>query len=112
MNYNLNQEQRVWERVMGTPRQEQTLPQTQPQTGRLCAENVKAMAEKEQESACLYRSLAQRVCPNCRHILLQIAQEESCHARHLAAVYFVLTGQKLCLAQPQKPCITCPAWDG
>lgn len=105
MEYHVQQEQRVWERVMGAPRMEQTPPQTMP----LCAEKVKSLAEGELASACLYRSLAQRVCASSRGTLLRIAQEESCHARNLAAVYFVLTGQKLCLPAAQKPCITCTA---
>lgn len=105
MEFNVQQEQRVWERVMGAPRMEQTPPQTAP----ICAEKVKSLAEAELASACLYRSLANRVCPKSANVLRAMAQEESCHARSLMAVYFVLTGQKLCLPAAQKPCITCTA---
>lgn len=105
MQYNIQTEQRVWERVMGNPRQEQS----QPEQERLSAEQLKRLAEKEMESACLYRSLCARVCPRCQHILSEIAAQETCHAKHLAAVYFVLTGQKLCLQPAARPCITCTA---
>lgn len=105
MEYHVQQEQRVWERVMGTARQEESPNQNVA----LSAETVRTLAQKAQAAACLYRSLAQRVCPKSAKMLSQLAREKDCHARSLMAVYFVITGQKLCLSPQQKPCITCTA---
>ena len=102
MEYNVQQEARVWNRVMGAPRQEGKPACTD-------AETVMGYIGRKQDNVCLYRTLACRVCPACRNILLQLANDESCAVKELSAVYFVMTGRKACPAPAAKPCITCTA---
>ena len=40
-------------------------------------------------------------------MLRAIAQQEACHAKKLAAVYFLNTGKKACPGRPERPCVTC-----
>ena len=102
MEYNVQQESRVWNRVMGAPRQE---------TPHTCtdAESIMGQISRKTENVCLYRTLACRVCPACRGVLLELAAEESCVVKELSAIYFVMTGRKACPPAAQKPCITCTA---
>ena len=100
MEYNVQQEARVWNRVMGAPRQETRPVGTD-------AEAIMEHIAQKQENACLYRVLAGRVCVRCRNILLEMANDELCAVKELSAVYFVMTGRKSCPAPAPKPCITC-----
>ena len=87
---------------MGAPRQEAKPAPTD-------AETVMGYIAQKQENACLYKALAPRVCSRCRNLLLEMANEELCAMKELAAVYFVMTGRKACPAPSPKPCITCAA---
>lgn len=101
MHYNIQQEQRVWERVGGVQPREDSVE------GSLNAESVLNKASRELEQAALYQYLACRVPGACGRILGEIGQEKLCHARELRSIYFVLTGRKACPPKAQEPCVTC-----
>ena len=96
MEMDVEQEARVWSRVMGTEEAAEVLT----------AEEVLTLLRKEEQSACTFRYLS-RVCPAGRRILLKLAEEERCHADRLRAVYFLMTGERVCPCGQKKPCITC-----
>ena len=102
MDYNVQQEARVWNRVMGAPRQENRPTGSD-------AETVMGYITQKQENICLYRALQGRVCPRCRGVLAELANDEACAVKELSAIYFVMTGRKACPPPAPKPCITCAA---
>jgi len=106
MENHLQQEARVWNRVMGNTRQS---PE-QGQDSCPVPETVMELVRGELADACVYRYLAARVCcPGDRVILTELARQETAHARSLSAVYFVLTGKKACPGRQEPPCVTCTA---
>ena len=52
-------------------------------------------------------ALAARMKGRAQAMLRAIAQQEACHAKKLAAVYFLNTGKKACPGRPERPCVTC-----
>ncbi len=99
-------ERAVWERVLSArePRQEQEPPCPEPPDCE-CPETPDCTVTPDQllEWACdechdasLYRHLARCLPNSARRWLLEIANDEQCHAKRLAAHYFTMTG---CRAQ-------------
>ena len=105
-----NKAQRVWSRVMNSPVSAEPATsgsEAAADCGRMTAEQVMGLIRDEQDACAAYRYLAGRV-PGCaKKQLLQMAEEEHCHARKLAAYYFLLTGRKACLKPGKQPCVTC-----
>ena len=94
----------VWSRVMNVP-----CPQADEQkdSAPLSEKQLAALAQDEWQDAAAYRSLL-RCAPNCaQEALRQLAQEETCHARQLAALYFLASGKKLCPAPTRPVCTAC-----
>ena len=97
--------QQVWSRVMNVsapcPAKDGT------EGAQLSAETVAALTQAEWQDAATYRTLATRAPKCARERLLCLAEEERCHARQLGALYFLMTGKKLC-PEPMKPvCTAC-----
>ena len=84
------QTQRVWSRVMSA----QTAP-------------AAAMENPAPAAQAQYAHLAARMKGRAQAMLRAIAQQEACHAKKLAAVYFLNTGKKACPGRPERPCVTC-----
>ena len=61
----------------------------------------------ERADSALYAHLAARMKGRAQAMLRAIAQQEACHAKKLAAVYFLNTGKKACPGRPERPCVTC-----
>ena len=105
-----NKAQRVWSRVMNSPVSAEPTgsgAEAAECGGRLTAERVMALVKDEKEACAAYRYLAGRVGGCTKKLLLQMAEEERCHARKLAAYYFLLTGKKACTGPGRPPCVTC-----
>lgn len=95
MDFNVQQEARVWSRVMGG------------RDGSLGAEQILALIREEEQAACTYRHLSRLICPQERRTLLRIAADEACHADRLRAVYFLMEGKRICPEHHTPPCVTC-----
>lgn len=95
----------VWSRVMNAPCP--AADGTQKKDAVLTARQVLELAQEEWADAAVYGSLV-RCAPQCaREALRQMARDEACHARRLAALYFLLSGEKAC-PEPGKPvCTAC-----
>lgn len=93
MELNVQQEARVWSRVLGGDG--------------LTAEQLLALIREEEQTACTYGHLAGLICPRERQTLKKLAGEERCHADRLRAVYFLMTGQRVCAQRQEPPCVTC-----
>lgn len=99
MEINPQQEAQIWNRVLGA---ESAQPQAVLTPG-----SVMTAMQDEYAAACAYRTLAQHYHGAAKQTLLHIADEEACHARRLAAIYFLQTGSKACPERVTPPCITC-----
>lgn len=97
MEYDLQKETRVWERIR--------TPQCQNR-GADAAEIAKIVCA-EMADACFYRALAAALPAKERRCLLEIAQDENKHAKTLSAIYFLLQGQRLCPERPPRFCPSC-----
>ena len=97
---------RVWSRVMNVPGA-QTQPQASDCACRITPEQTAALVRAELDSAATYRYLSCRVCGCARRTLQRLAEQERCHAKMLAAYYFLLTGKKLCSAPAKPACVSC-----
>jgi len=91
------QEMAVWARVMAG-RQEPAPdgPDCEPEPD--CCLRPEQLMEwvcHECHDVCLYHHLA-RCLPRAKQWLLEMAHDEQCHAKRLAAQYYVLTGCKPC----------------
>jgi len=105
MEHHVQQEARVWSRVMASGQQSRESAPACP-----TAESLMELIRQELTNACTYRYLASRVCcPGDREILACLARDEQEHAKQLSAAYFVLTGKKACPGKPEHPCVTCVA---
>ena len=105
------QAQRVWSRVMSA----QAVPAAQMNeqigsgsaaAGSLTPEKL-SLIDGERADSALYAHLAARMKGRAQAMLRAIAQQEACHAKKLAAVYFLNTGKKACPGRPERPCVTC-----
>ena len=103
MEINPQKEAQIWNRVLGAESTQQTA-QTQ---AALTPGSVMEAMQDEVAAACAYRTLAQHYCGAAKQTLLSIADDEQCHARRLAAIYFLQTGSKACPEKATPPCITC-----
>ena len=98
MDYDLQKETRVWERIRGAGDERR---------GGAEAEELQSLVRDELADACAYRTLAACLPPKERRCLLSIAKDESRHAKTLAAMYFLLQGRRLCPEPPPRLCVTC-----
>ena len=106
------QTQRVWSRVMSAQTapaaaMENPAPATQAQSETLTPEKLLSLIDGERADSALYAHLAARMKGRAQAMLRAIAQQEACHAKKLAAVYFLNTGKKACPGRPERPCVTC-----
>ena len=100
------QEMAVWARVMEA-RQEPMpdLPDCAPDAKPdrcLTPEQILDWICHECHDACLYRHLS-RCLPRAKQWLLEMAHDEQCHAKRLAAQYYLLTGRKPCFCTRFSP---------
>ena len=106
------QTQRVWSRVMSAQTapaaaMENPAPAAQAQSETLTPEKLLSLIDGERADSALYAYLAARMKGRAQAMLRAIAQQEACHAKKLAAVYFLNTGKKACPGRPERPCVTC-----
>ena len=106
------QTQRVWSRVMSAQTapaaaMETPAPAAQAQSETLTPEKLLSLIDGERADSALYAHLATRMKGRAQAMLRAIAQQEACHAKKLAAVYFLNTGKKACPGRPERPCVTC-----
>ena len=106
------QTQRVWSRVMSAQTapaaaMENPAPAAQAQSETLTPEKLLSLIDGERADSALYAHLAARMKGRAQAMLHAIAQQEACHAKKLAAVYFLNTGKKACPGRPERPCVTC-----
>ncbi|MBQ7523130.1 MAG: hypothetical protein IJT07_01210 [Oscillospiraceae bacterium] len=104
MEISPQKEAQIWNRVLGAEAEQPTTPQTQ---AALTPGSVMDAMQDEVKAACAYRTLAQHYGGAAKQTLLKIAEDEQCHARRLAAIYFLQTGSKACPEKATPPCITC-----
>lgn len=107
------QTQRVWSRVMNAQavsaaalETDQT-PGTADPADALTPEKLLALIADERADSALYAHLASRMKGRAQAELRRLSQQEACHARKLAAVYFLKTGRKACPDRLPAPCVTC-----
>lgn len=104
-------EKEVWARVMAAsaeaPAAEaaKPVPKQPPQTAQtgLSEAQVLALMQAEANSAHTYAALAGRVRSGSRAALEQLAREERGHQQQLAAMYYLMTGQKAHVGNAQTP---------
>ena len=107
---NEKQTERVWSRVMCAQAGDapDVLPPQEPGSGGVLTEGrLLELVSAEHSSALTYRALAGMACGCARTQLLQLAEQERCHSRKLAALYFLRTGRKACPEPGRKPCVAC-----
>lgn len=95
------QERAVWARVMAgraePPTESCANPELSENPDNHCStepEQLLTWAEDECRTAALYRYLARCLPVQSRCWLLEIAHDEQCHARTLAAYYYSVTGHR------------------
>lgn len=114
------QAQRVWSRVMSPgaapapPCTAAAQPKTAgaqsaqaPGTQPLSQTQLSGLIHDALCGCAAYRELARRMKGSPARMLSGLASQEQCHAKKLAAVYFLMTGKKLCPEPVRPPCITC-----
>ena len=106
------QAQRVWSRVMAaqTDAQEanaktavqtaQPTAQTAPEIS-ITPEQIMEQINGELSDAATYRALSNRMNGCAKKTLEELSRDEKCHAKKLAAMYFLLTGKKACPKRPE-----------
>ena len=72
-------------------------------------EQLLSSIEYEMLDAVTYQCLAARMSGCAQKTLRALSQDERRHAKELSAMYFLLTGKKVCPKKPDSPCITCNA---
>lgn len=99
--------ERVWSRVM-------SVQNTQPQQASPCRQGSTLGGEKlaelitaELHAYSLYRMLSCMACGPCKKTLLCIAEQERCHAKKLAVMYYLATGKKFCPSGAKPACTAC-----
>ena len=114
------QAQRVWSRVMAAQTDaqeanEKTAVQTAQPTAQTAPEisitpqQIMEQINGELSDAATYRALSNRMNGCAKKTLEELSRDEKCHAKKLAAMYFLLTGKKACPKRPEPSCITCNA---
>ena len=112
------QAQNVWSRVMAAQANAQRTSENPPVKAQAAQENTPASIRPEQLlssieyemlDAAAYQCLASRMSGCAQKTLRALAQDERRHAKELSAMYFLLTGKKVCPKKPENPCITCNA---
>ena len=92
--YNQEEVNRVWDRVLGSTKQppSDSDEESTPLQDWFC---------QERQAACQYAALASRTNGRAARLLRRIAQEKAAHAKQLAALIYVQTGQcpRRCPAQ-------------
>lgn len=100
-----NRARQVWSRVMNASCPDAgSTPQTEQA---LTAQQVLDLTRDEWADTAFYRSLAARAPQCAREALRRMAREEACHARRLAALYFLLSGEKACPEPGTPVCTAC-----
>ena len=100
------QTQRVWSRVMNA----QAAPAAAMENGQensLTEQRLLTLIDDERRDSATYLHLAGRMKGKAQAMLRRMAQEEACHARKLGAIYFLLTGKRVCAAPARPECVTC-----
>ena len=112
------QAQNVWSRVMAAQAGAQSTSANPPvqvkaaqeeQTASITPEQLLSSIEYEMLDAVTYQCLAARMSGCAQKTLRALSQDERRHAKELSAMYFLLTGKKVCPKKPENPCITCNA---
>ena len=112
------QAQNVWSRVMAAQANAQGTFANPPvqvkaaqeeQTASITPEQLLSSIEYEMLDAVTYQCLAARMSGCAQKTLRALSQDERRHAKELSAMYFLLTGKKVCPKKPDSPCITCNA---
>lgn len=110
------QAQRVWSRVMAAQTDAQEPNEKTDQQTAQRAPEVSITPEQIMEQICgelsdaaTYRALSNRMKGYAQKTLEELSRDERCHAKKLAAMYFLLTGKKACPKRPEPSCITCNA---
>ena len=112
------QAQNVWSRVMAAQANAQSTSANPPvqvkaaqeeQTASITPEQLLSSIEYEMLDAVTYQCLAARMSGCAQKTLRALSQDERRHAKELSAMYFLLTGKKVCPKKPDSPCITCNA---
>ena len=112
------QAQNVWSRVMAAQAGAQSTSANPPvqvkaaqeeQTASITPEQLLSSIEYEMLDAVTYQCLAARMSGCAQKTLRALSQDERRHAKELSAMYFLLTGKKVCPKKPDFPCITCNA---
>ena len=98
MEYDLQKETRVWERIQGA--------QTR-RCGGLSAEELKGLIREELADARAYRTLAGLLPTRERETLWRLAQDERRHAKQLTAILYLAEGRRFCPEKPEKLCVSC-----
>ena len=110
------QAQRVWSRVMAAQTDAQEPNEKNDQQTAQRAPEISITPEQIMEQICgelsdaaTYRALSCRMKGCAQKTLEELSRDERCHAKKLAAMYFLLTGKKACPKRPEPSCITCNA---
>ena len=112
------QAQNVWSRVMAAQAGAQSTSANPPVQGKaaqveqpasITPEQLLSSIEYEMLDAVTYQCLAARMSGCAQKTLRALSQDERRHAKELSAMYFLLTGKKVCPKKPDSPCITCNA---
>ncbi len=98
MDYDLQKETRVWERIQGAQAR---------RCGGLSAEELRNLIRDEISDACAYRTLARLLPGRERDCLLRMAQDEARHAKRLETVFFLTEGRRFCPETPERLCAVC-----
>ena len=113
------QAQNVWSRVMAAQTAAPCTNAEKTPAKTACAQQAPAVSitpeqvmQAMHEELCdaeTYRCLAARMSGCAQKTLRALSQDERRHAKELSAMYFLLTGKKVCPKKPDSPCITCNA---
>lgn len=108
------QTERVWSRVMCAQAGTQSCAvkaeaalEAQPKAEALRDCTLLELVQREYQDFVTYGTLARMSCGCARAALTDIARQEQCHARRLAALYFLRSGKKACPECARRPCVAC-----
>lgn len=100
----------VWARVMATGDEAQNCPTPPPQCPAcITAQELLALMQDEKNDCATYRYLSCKSCGAEAKALKELSQEEACHFKKLHALYYILTGQCVCLDPAKPACTACLA---
>ena len=106
------QAQNVWSRVMAAQAGAQSTSANPPVQGKaaqveqpasITPEQLLSSIEYEMLDAVTYQCLAARMSGCAQKTLRALSQDERRHAKELSAMYFLLTGKKVCPKKPDSP---------